>query len=289
VLTTMRNLRGFTLIELLVALVIMLVVTGSIFTLLNTTQRVSRAQAERTDLQSNLRAGAIIVPNELREINNVEAGTADQIDIITPNPTSLRYRAMRGIGFVCQTPTAGEVRIKKTTWSGMRDPVGGRDAGYVFLEGADQDVSTDDTWQPVTITGVAASTCGTDVAYALTISPTVAALTSVPVGTPVRLYEVMELSLYVSDGKSWLGAKSVSAGEATQPVIGPLVDASGLAFEYLDKNGAATAVTGDIKSVRLTIRGITDQAIVMGGSSGSVQQVQDRLVSEVLLRNAFRP
>jgi hypothetical protein len=58
-----------------------------------------------------VRAGAIIVPNELREINNVEAGTADQIDIITPNPTSLRYRAMRGIGFVCQTPTAGEVRI----------------------------------------------------------------------------------------------------------------------------------------------------------------------------------
>ena len=158
----MRNLRGFTLIELLVALVIMLVVTGSIFTLLNTTQRVSRAQAERTDLQSNVRAGAIIVPNELREINNVVAGTADQIDIITPNATSLRYRAMRGIGFVCQTPTAGEVRVKKTTWSGMREPVGGRDAGYVFMEGADANVSTDDTWQPVTITGVAASTCGAE-------------------------------------------------------------------------------------------------------------------------------
>jgi hypothetical protein len=237
-----------------------------------------------------VRAGAIIVPNELREINNVEAGTPDQIDVLTPNPTSLEYRAMRGIGFVCQKPTTGgEIRVKKDTWSGMREPVGGRDAGYVFMEGADPDVSIDDTWQPVTITGVAASTCGLDAAYALTISPTVGTLTSVPVGTPVRLYERMELSLYVSDGKSWLGARSVSAGEATQPVIGPLVDATGLAFEYLDKNGAATAVNGSIKSIRLTIRGITNQAIVMGGSSGSVQQVQDRLVSEVLLRNAFRP
>lgn len=289
----MRNHRGFTLIELLVALVIMLVVTGSIFTLLNTTQRVSRAQAERVDLQSNVRTGSIVIPNELREINTVEGGLVDQVDILgAPSATSLQYRAMRGIGFVCQTPTAGEIRIRQGTWSGMRAPVAGRDGGYVFMEGADPDVSTDDSWQPVTITGVSSSstTCGAEAGYAFTISPQVAALTAVTVGTPVRLYEVMQLSLYANGGKSWLGAMSVSAGEtAPQPVLGPLADGSGLAFKYLDRNGNETAVTGDIKSIRLTIHGITDHAIVKGGSAGAVQQIDDSLVSEVLLRNAFRP
>ena len=286
----MRNHRGFTLIELLVALVIMLIVTGSIFTLLNTTQRVSRAQAERVDLQSNVRTGSIVIPNELREINTFEGGLIDQNDILdVPTETSVTYRAMRGIGFVCQTPTESELRVSAGTWSGTRLPVALRDSAYVFLEGADPDISTDDSWQPVRISAVAlGSNCGS-AAYAFTISPVVPILTSVSVGSPVRLYEVMQLSLYVSDGKSWLGARSVSANEALQPVLGPLADGSGLAFKYLDKNGNETAVTGDIKSIRLTIHGITDHAIVKGGSAGAVQQIDDSLVSEVLLRNAFRP
>jgi prepilin-type N-terminal cleavage/methylation domain-containing protein len=47
VLTTMRNHRGYTLVELLVVMVIMVTVTGGILKLLNTSQRLSRAQAER--------------------------------------------------------------------------------------------------------------------------------------------------------------------------------------------------------------------------------------------------
>lgn len=289
----MRNHRGFTLIELLVGLVIMLVVTGAIYTMLNTTQRVSRAQAERTDLQSNMRAGAIVIPNELREINTVEGAAVGgpQVDILAQSATSITYRAMRGMGYVCQTPTISEVRIRASTWTGLRNPVAIRDSAYVFLEGPDPDASIDDDWQPVRISQVnPASDCGGVLAYAFTINPTVAALTSVPVGTPVRLYEVMELSLYANGGQSWLGARSVSAPEASpQPVLGPLVDGNGLAFEYLDKNGAATATAGDIKSVRLTIRGISDNAITTGGASGTMQKVQDVLVSEVQLRNAFRP
>ncbi len=216
----MRNHRGFTLIELLVGLVIMLVVTGAIYTMLNTTQRVSRAQAERTDLQSNVRAGAIVIPNELREINTVEGSVvASQVDILAKSATSITYRAMRGMGYVCQTPTISEIRVLKGTWTGLRDPVAIRDSAYVFLEGADPDQSTDDGWQPVRISVVnTGSNCGGVPAYAFTINPTVAALTAVPisVGTPVRLYEVMELSLYVSGGQSWLGARSVSAGEPSR-------------------------------------------------------------------------
>ena len=65
----MRNHRGFTLVELLVVLLIMTIVTGGIYRLLNSTQRLTRAQTEKIDLQSNVRTASIVIPTELREVN----------------------------------------------------------------------------------------------------------------------------------------------------------------------------------------------------------------------------
>jgi hypothetical protein len=195
---------------------------------------------------------------------------------------------MRGIGFVCQTPTATEIRVARSSYSAYRDPAAGRDGVYIFIDG-NPDIATDDVWLPLGVTGVtAASSCGG--AIALTVTPSTTALTAVPVGTPVRIYETMQLQLYSSGGKNWLGARSVSAGETSmQPVLGPLT-ANGLAFEYLDAGGAATTDPTAIKSIRVTIRGVTDQNINLGdGSSGALASVQDSLVTQVVLRNAFRP
>ena len=107
----MRNHRGFSLVELLVVLVIMTIVTGGIYKLLNSTQRISRAQTERIDLQSNVRSASIVVPNELREINNVlgAALPSTQVDILAKSDTSITYRAMRGLGFVCTGTTATQL------------------------------------------------------------------------------------------------------------------------------------------------------------------------------------
>ncbi|HEX6105720.1 MAG TPA: type II secretion system protein, partial [Gemmatimonadales bacterium] len=82
----MRQHRGFTLVEILIALVIMGLVTGALFQLLTNTQRLSRAQAEQVDLQANVRAGSLVVPNELRELNTVVGGGADQNDVLLANP-----------------------------------------------------------------------------------------------------------------------------------------------------------------------------------------------------------
>ena len=70
----MRNHRGFTLVELLVVLLIMVVVTGGIYKLLNSTQRLSRAQAERVDLQSNVRTASLVMqtsPLQIRFIDSI--------------------------------------------------------------------------------------------------------------------------------------------------------------------------------------------------------------------------
>jgi prepilin-type N-terminal cleavage/methylation domain-containing protein len=296
----MRNRRGFTLVEILVSLVIMLIVSGAIYKMLNSSQRLTRAQAERVSLQSSVRSGALIVPTELRELSSVVGGDVTKNDVLLITGTSdIKYRAMRGIGFACQPTTATEIRLARNTnsgtfvfgYSGYRDPVVPRDRIYVFIDG-DEATGGFDKWLlvvPTTVT-TGSAVCGGAPGITLTV-PNTTELNGLPAGTPVRIFEEMQLQLYVNGGKSWLGAKSVNVvGETMQPVLGPLTDTDGLAFEYLDAAGNITTALDAIKSIRVTIRGITEQAINGGsGSSGAMSSVQDTLVSQVVLRNAFRP
>lgn len=289
----MRTRRGFTLVELLIALVLLSLVTASLFSLLNTTQRVSRAQSERSSLQSNVRTGAIVIPGELRQINTVTGGTTDQNDIVAGamTATSIQYRAMRGMGLVCQVPTSTEVRIFNNganPFMGYRNPASPRDGLYVFVEN-NADKSSDDAWVRATVTAVASgNVCPGGVAgYTFTVSPAVAGLTSATINAPVRTWELMTLQLYQSNGEWWLGAQSNSAGEAMQPVLGPLRSGNGLGFEYFNSAGAATADVKQVRSIRVTIRGLSDQAVVSGaGTTNAV--VGDSIVTQVVLRNALR-
>jgi prepilin-type N-terminal cleavage/methylation domain-containing protein len=282
----MPQRRGFTLIEVLIALIIMGVVTGAIYRLLNSSQRLSLAQAEQVSLQSNVRTGSLVVPNELRELGTFVAGSFEQNDIITPlDDDAITYRAMRGLGFVCQAPAGTELRIAKSTWTGLRAPAANRDDGYLFND-KDPDDDGDDEWLPVTITAVSeqANACGGAAGYVLT---TAVAPPAVEVYTPVRLYEVMELKLHSADGEWWLGARSVAAGEAVQPVLGPLT-ADGFRLEYLNSLGAPTADEKAIKSIRVTVRGLTEDAVRQGGF-GAMGHPEDVLVTQLMLRNSIRP
>jgi prepilin-type N-terminal cleavage/methylation domain-containing protein len=292
---TMANRRGFTLAEIVIAMTLMLIVSGAAFKLLVTTQRLSRSQAEQASLQSNVRMGSLVVLNDLRELNTYVGGAADRNDILDAQVSDITDRAMRGMGFICQAPTATQIRIARNPpngFSGYRDPQAGRDGLYVFIDG-DPDSETDDIWLPVAIADVSTATaCPGALGAGITLTvPNTAALVgpfAIPVGTPVHIYEVMELKLHQSDGKSWLGARSVSAVEVIQPVLGPLVDDNGFQLEYLDAGGAATANLTAIKSIRITIRGISDGA-VNPGVEGILTHVQDSLVTQVALRNSFRP
>ena len=82
----MRPRRGFTLVEVMIALVILGIVTGAIYRLLDANRRIAVAQAEQVMLQSNVRTGSLIVPNELRELNTVAtagAGAQNDISLLT--------------------------------------------------------------------------------------------------------------------------------------------------------------------------------------------------------------
>jgi prepilin-type N-terminal cleavage/methylation domain-containing protein len=285
----MTRRRGFTLAEIMVALTIMLIVSGAIYKMLVSTQRLSRDQAERVNLQSNVRIGSLAVLNDLRELGTFSGGTGDQNDILAIAPSAISYRAMRGAGFICEPPTATQVRINRSGFSGFRDPQPGRDAFYVFIDG-DPNTDLDDSWLPVAIGAVSTATaCPGILGEGITLTtPNTAALVGLANGTPIRFYEVMELKLHQVDGKSWLGARSISAGEDVQPVLGPLVDGNGLQFDYLNAAGAATADLTAIKSIRVTIRGISDGSVRAGLDGGSTY-AQEELITQVALRNAFRP
>lgn len=284
----MLTTRGFTLVEIIVALTVTLVVAAAIYGLVNTTQRLSLAQAERASLQANVRTGSWVVPGELHEVATLLGGTPAQNDILTAGATSITYRAMRGIGFLCQSPvTPSELRVWLSSYSGYRDPAAGRDTALVFLEG-DSLSATDDAWLPLAITNVAignSCTGGAGITLATDGHPEIVGLAA---NTPVRIFEMMELRLYQSGGKSWLGAHSLSAGEVIQPLLGPLVDSTGFTLDYLDAAGGMTADPAAIKSVTVGVRGISENPITVNGF-GSRSRVQDSLVARVTLRNSVAP
>ena len=282
----MSQRRGFTLVEVLLALVIMGVVTGALYRLLNTNQRLALAQAEQVSLQSNVRTGSLIVPSELRELNTWQGGAADRNDVSVAQPNNITYRAGRGMGFLCQGAAAGATQLilRQSNWTGIRPPDAARDDLHIFIDGDPYD-DNDDGWSQLNLTGVASgNACGGALSWALAVPAIPAA---VPANTPVRLYEVMQLKLYADPaGEWWLGAQS-ALDLAPVPVLGPLT-ANGFQLQYLDSTGVATADLTAINSVRLTVRGLTDAPVRTGGQA-PVARNQEALVTQVLLRNSVRP
>jgi hypothetical protein len=277
--------RGFTLVEIVLSVVMTAVVTGAIYNLLFNTQRLTRLQGERVSLQASVRAGSLILREELSELSTVVGGTVDQNDIIAAGPSAISYRAMRGLGLMCEASSAPVIRLARSTFSGHRDPQAGRDKAFVFIPGS-LEAETNDTWVPAGIVSVGTTApCpgGLGAGITLTISAGVP-LGTLESGTPVRITELMELRLYRSEGRSWLGARSVSTGETIQPLVGPLDDADGFSLDYLDGTGAPTADPTRIRSIRGKLKGIAD-----GSGTGSAVPIEEELITQIALRNASQP
>ena len=271
--------RGFTLVEIMVALAVTLIVTGAIYNLLLNTLRLTRTQSARVALQSSVRAGALIVANELGELNAITGGSTSQNDVLAFGAHAVTYRAMRGIGFICQSAGPGVIRLARSSFSGHRDPQAGRDEALVFVPG-DSATSSEDTWVAVKIAVVATTLAcpgGGEPGITLTLATSPSPLL-LEEGTPVRLAEPMELRLYESGATWWLGARSVNTGEAIQPLVGPLAP-QGFELEYLDHLGGPTTDRTSIRSIRVKIRAIEAAA------DATRPPLEEELTTQVALRN----
>jgi hypothetical protein len=94
----------------------------------------------------------------------------------------------------------------------------------------------------------------------------------------------VELRLYRSEGRAWLGMRSVSSDEGIQPLSGPMRDGDGLRLDYLDAGGRPTAVRSEVRAIGLTLRGESEAAVTFGAHRG--EPVFQELGTQVGLRNA---
>jgi prepilin-type N-terminal cleavage/methylation domain-containing protein len=278
--------RGFSLLETIIAMSMLLLVSGAVYRLLFTTQRLARAQAEHLTLQSSVRSAMLVALNELKDLNTAEGQGRERKDVLSGSSTAMTYRATRGIGWICQPLSATQIRVRRSGFVGARDPQAGRDSLFVFVEG-NPATDEDDVWQPAAITAVSIlSGCGGTLEPGITLSIAAPApLVGIEPGTPVRIYEVMELRLYRSEGKSWLGLRSVSAGEAVQPLAGPLSD-DGFQLEYLDRDGRLTADLSSIRSIQVAVQGVGEPEPSFNGTTEA--PYVEGLVSRLALRNSAR-
>jgi prepilin-type N-terminal cleavage/methylation domain-containing protein len=276
--------RGFTLIELLVSLILLVIVGGGLYTTLITVQRVSRKQAEVSNMQGNLRAGMQLVQSELSEVST--NATAPSSDIESMSATAIRYRAMRGIGEACETGLTS-VKIRQPTWSG-RAPTAATDSLYIFWD-VDSTKTVDDIWLARGFTAANSSTCPDGVTASWTLplgglGLSSAQLLQIYLPSPIRTWEPMEIGSVTDNGQLWLGIRAVNTEATLVPVVGPLA-ANGLNLEYRDKDGNPTADVNLVKSILITMRGITDRT-VSTGLGGTIGNVTDSLQVRVELRNS---
>jgi prepilin-type N-terminal cleavage/methylation domain-containing protein len=276
--------RGFTLVEMLVALIVVGLLGQGLYRVLANQQRLAVTQVEQAVLQSNVRVGSLVLANELQELGGDATSAAD---LEAANPTSVTYRAMRSMGFACQV-SPSVVKIRTTPLYGIRLPVAGQDSLLLFVEG-DPTISSDDRWRAFPISSVTQGvTCGGVAAISLGTALDSASNADVLVEAPVRTFEIMELGQMSQGGLNWLGARSASAGQALEPVAGPL-QAGGLSFAYYDSLGNVTATLARVRSIQMTLRGRSDLSVRAGGTAATVQPVQDSLVRWVTLRNSPLP
>ncbi|MGH7645765.1 MAG: PulJ/GspJ family protein [Gemmatimonadales bacterium] len=280
--------RGLTLVELLVAMALLGVVSTGIYGVLVSSQRTSHAQAQRIDLQQNLRAAASLLPAELRELD------ASEGDIAALSPTSMTIRAMRQLAIVCRRPALGGALsgvgfvVRAAPFFGSRDFNPATDSLLIYYEG-DEGTRQDDGWVLARLTAVGAQNCGDGTpgrrltANLLMPPPQWNLPGVVPNGAPVRGFEWVTYRVYqAADAQWYLGLQS---GGDTQPLVGPLSGGTGLTFTYYDSAGVVTGNPAHVAEIEIVIRGITAQPI---HHAGSLSTTADSLVTRVALRNNRR-
>lgn len=274
-----RRSRGFTLVETLVAIVLFTVVGVMALRLLIGAERYTRSNVEQAAVQAAARGAAQLISTEVREL---EAGPATA-DLRLAASSDITYRAVRSAGAACAV-SAVSITLRRALQYGYRAPSAGRDSLSLFVEG-DPAIDSDDHWRTVPVLSVGgAGTCpdGAPALVLQTLLPPDSAALVVP-DAPVRTFEVMQLRLYQSGGFSWLGTRSVSAGETTvQPVLGPLA-ANGMELGFRDEHGAVTTVAAGVRAVAITVRAVSENRV---GITGSLRAAEDSVVTHAALRNA---
>jgi prepilin-type N-terminal cleavage/methylation domain-containing protein len=281
---------GFTLIELLVAMVLFGIIATAIVKVVTASQRSSVDQAQRIDMQQNIRAAQALLPSEFRQLDAVDG------DIKAMSANSITIRANRQLGIICTQPVLGTaltagalpnltIVLRSPLYSSQR-PFTLNDSAWVWYEG---NVTTraDDGWVPFQVTAAVGAQNCTDGAAGIRLIGTLPlggrpnTNGNITVGAPVWGFESVTYGTGAgSDGRYYLNM--TTAGGTAQPVLGPLPDAAGVAFTYYDLNGAVTANPLLVAQIGMMVRAQSANRIHKGTTTA---YAVDSLATRITLRN----
>lgn len=249
--------RGFALLELLVATLLGAVLSILIGRLLIGSATVLRDRSERIGLEQSIRVSAGAAQAMLEPLGS-DSGSG--VDVSSPGPSGLVARVTRGAGVICEAAADRLiVRAGPTWWWGVRAPVPNRDSLIVAsVTGAER-------WIVAPLVGTPSTGTCPDGSDGLNL-PTLlnaSSLLAVGPGSPLQFFEPVELRLYPSSGKSWIGLRLAATGEAIQPLAGPFAPA-GPGLEYRDEDGNAAVTLSAIAMVTLGFEGLTERAGGLG-------------------------
>ncbi len=283
--------RGFTIVELLIALALMGIVSTAIYTLLVNNQRLYRQQTQSIAVNDNLRSAVAILTTELRELD-----AADPLgsDITEMTDSSITYRAMRGLRWICAGPATGNTLFLDTTRIGLRSLDASYDSLLIFAD-FDSTLTSDDRWYHADLAASPANAtdCGGRPSRRVMIGlslpggrTSLVAQDGIIVGSPVRAFEMARVMRYLdASGATWLGMqrRNKSSGWTNlQPVVGPLQD-RGLRFTYYAADGSVTANRSQVARIGISVIGRTSDRVRLG--TGGMGYLIDSLVTQVALRN----
>ncbi|MEX2528992.1 MAG: prepilin-type N-terminal cleavage/methylation domain-containing protein [Gemmatimonadota bacterium] len=267
------NRAGFTLVELLIVAVIGMVLLGSMYQIMVSSQRTYTVQQVRIQNQQVMRSGLELLASEIRE-----ASTRDAFNpgLLTLAADGLELQSMLAFGRVCLVLNAASTDLM-VRLSGPAFEAG--DAVVVFGEG-DPDIRTDDRHYDTTVQlvnpeipdGCLAGVPGQSIVLAGGWPNQ-----AVRAGAPVRAHTSFEYGLIDFGGDIYLGR--TEGGGAAQPVVGPLAADDGLLFEYFDIQGNVTAIPTQVAEIRLTLRTLSQLRDTAGDLVG------DDLTTRIFLRN----
>ena len=288
-----RSPRGFTLAELLVALVLFGIVSTAIYQLLVNNQRLYRQQTQRIELDDNVRSAVSIMPVELRGLD-----AADPLgsDIIEMTDTSIAYKAMRALRWICTSLQTGAQLYMDTTRIGLVSLDPAYDSVVIFAD-SNPFKRGDDHWYHADVTSAPQSATGcTNGARKINVSFNLPRVSNpnqlvpgddVMQGSPIQAFEMVRVMSYQdASGLTWLGVQrynKTSGWSTLQPLVGPL-QTGGLKFAYYNSAGVVTANRAQVARIDITVIGRTSQMVKL--SSGNMGYLIDSLVTQVALRNS---
>ena len=301
-----RIRTGFTLIELIISLALAAIVGATLMITLRKQERFYASATEMMQLRSQLRDAADVLVADIRGASVARYGLPLMTD------TAVELFTTLGTSVLCATPSGRTAFLPPTTLSSgavltslLAFPDTGDFALVLAIPNADSA-----HWIESRISAFASRSLSTScpastgftsaldaaagrTGFALTF-PAALPL-EVRKGAAVRFVRRARYSLYrSSDGAWYLGYRRCNAiGRSVcgtiQPVSGPYLASSGLAFRYFDQNGTEmfdAAMSPSLARIDVVLRGQTSRAVSLTGDAR--QRFRDSSVVTVSPRNRVR-